>query len=97
MNQHGDHGDSSRRGEVKSLAHDARNATTVDIWTINDLVFSGEDQHLTWFCISTIENATDNFDTENKLGEGGFGPVYKVKYHHVFICLDLLTPTHTSL
>jgi len=27
---------------------------------------------------SQIADATDNFSTENKLGEGGFGPVYKV-------------------
>jgi hypothetical protein len=28
--------------------------------------------------LSTIKSATDNFSEENKLGEGGFGPVYKV-------------------
>uniref|UniRef100_M8BVP9 Receptor-like serine/threonine-protein kinase n=1 Tax=Aegilops tauschii TaxID=37682 RepID=M8BVP9_AEGTA len=27
--------------------------------------------------LDSIENATDNFSTKNKLGEGGFGPVYK--------------------
>ena len=32
------------------------------------------------FDLSTIEAATNNFSDENKLGEGGFGPVYKV-YH----------------
>ncbi|KAL5579073.1 hypothetical protein UlMin_011515 [Ulmus minor] len=29
------------------------------------------------FDLSTIEAATNNFSDENKLGEGGFGPVYK--------------------
>lgn len=27
--------------------------------------------------LSTIQSATDNFSDENKLGEGGFGPVYR--------------------
>ena len=30
------------------------------------------------FGLSTIQIATNNFSIENKLGEGGFGPVYKV-------------------
>jgi hypothetical protein len=32
------------------------------------------------FSFSQIRNGTDNFSTENMLGEGGFGPVYKVPY-----------------
>ena len=28
--------------------------------------------------IATILAATDNFSSENKIGQGGFGPVYKV-------------------
>jgi len=28
--------------------------------------------------METLLIATKNFDDENKLGEGGFGPVYKV-------------------
>ena len=30
------------------------------------------------FTMETLLIATKNFDDENKLGEGGFGPVYKV-------------------
>jgi hypothetical protein len=30
------------------------------------------------FEFSTLQQATDNFSDLNKLGEGGFGPVYKV-------------------
>ena len=30
------------------------------------------------FTLKQIKRATNNFDPENKIGEGGFGPVYKV-------------------
>ena len=37
-----------------------------------------EDIDLPTFSFSVLANATENFSTKNKLGEGGFGPVYKV-------------------
>ncbi|KAL9444282.1 hypothetical protein AB3S75_017463, partial [Citrus x aurantiifolia] len=36
-----------------------------------------EDLELPLFELATIANATDNFSINKKLGEGGFGPVYK--------------------
>ncbi|RDY02158.1 G-type lectin S-receptor-like serine/threonine-protein kinase, partial [Mucuna pruriens] len=36
-----------------------------------------EDTDLPTFDLSVLANATGNFSTKNKLGEGGFGPVYK--------------------
>ncbi|KAL0015136.1 hypothetical protein SO802_002205 [Lithocarpus litseifolius] len=36
-----------------------------------------KDLELPFFDQATIEKATDNFSSNNKLGEGGFGPVYK--------------------
>ncbi|KAF5182274.1 G-type lectin S-receptor-like serine/threonine-protein kinase SD1-1 [Thalictrum thalictroides] len=36
-----------------------------------------EDLELPLYNLVTIINATNNFSVENKLGEGGFGPVYK--------------------
>lgn len=38
-----------------------------------------EDLELPSFDLDTIVNATNNFSSTNKLGEGGFGAVYKVK------------------
>ncbi|KAK2365896.1 G-type lectin S-receptor serine/threonine-protein kinase [Trifolium repens] len=36
-----------------------------------------EDLDLTTFDLSVLVKATDNFSSSNRLGEGGFGPVYK--------------------
>ncbi|WCJ31520.1 G-type lectin S-receptor-like serine/threonine-protein kinase At4g27290 [Euphorbia peplus] len=36
-----------------------------------------EEIELRSFNLATIKSATDNFSLQNKLGEGGFGPVYK--------------------
>ncbi|KAJ4979443.1 hypothetical protein NE237_010223 [Protea cynaroides] len=38
-----------------------------------------KDSELPLFSFSSIETATNNFSATNKLGEGGFGPVYKGK------------------
>lgn len=37
-----------------------------------------EDIDIPIFDFSTIAKATNHFSISNKLGEGGFGPVYKV-------------------
>ncbi|XP_020237974.1 G-type lectin S-receptor-like serine/threonine-protein kinase At4g27290 [Cajanus cajan] len=39
-----------------------------------------DDMDLPVFDLSTIAKATSNFTTKNKIGEGGFGPVYRVIY-----------------
>ena len=38
-----------------------------------------EDGQLQLFDFATLSRATDNFSFHNKLGEGGFGLVYKVR------------------
>ncbi|GAY52972.1 hypothetical protein CUMW_146030 [Citrus unshiu] len=43
----------------------------------NEKGSSKEEMELPIFDWKTIVDATDNFSEENKLGEGGFGPVYK--------------------
>jgi hypothetical protein len=40
------------------------------------------------FTYYELKNATSDFNRDNKLGEGGFGPVYKVnEYFDVFVCI----------
>lgn len=46
-------------------------------WKKNKLKLK-EEFELPLFQLSTITRATDNFSVNNKVGEGGFGPVYKV-------------------
>ena len=35
-------------------------------------------EELPLYTYETLANATDNFQSNNKIGKGGFGPVYKV-------------------
>lgn len=37
----------------------------------------GIDSQTGTFTLKQIKAATDDFDSANKIGEGGFGPVYK--------------------
>ena len=39
---------------------------------------TSDDTHI--FDFESILAATDNFSSSNKIGEGGFGPVFKVIY-----------------
>ncbi|KAI3741073.1 hypothetical protein L1987_58740 [Smallanthus sonchifolius] len=55
-----------RNGSTKGITHEMEDDD------------SGE---MNSFNLSTMEIATNNFSLENKLGEGGFGPVYRVTYH----------------
>lgn len=43
------------------------------------------DAELPLFSFSVIAKATSNFSPEYKLGEGGFGPVYKVTKNYVIL------------
>jgi hypothetical protein len=41
-----------------------------------------EELELPFFNMDELASATNNFSDSNKLGEGGFGPVYKVIIIH---------------
>ena len=49
------------------------------------------DPELPLFDLVTVIAATDNFSSENKIGEGGFGPVYKVMSHLVAVSMISLS------
>lgn len=42
--------------------------------------FTGNDPNLEVFLLADIVADTDRFSFTNKLGEGGYGPVYKVNF-----------------
>ena len=44
-----------------------------------------EDMEVPFFTLATIVIATNNFSSYNKLGEGGFGFVYKVTLQQAFL------------
>ena len=45
------------------------------------------------FSLESTASATNNFASTNKLGEGGFGPVYKVYYRNCQNGMIRLIPT----
>ena len=44
------------------------------------------------YTIEEIEEATEKFSESNKIGEGGYGPVYKGKLDHTPVAIKVLRP-----
>ncbi|KAL4282255.1 hypothetical protein GQ457_03G022300 [Hibiscus cannabinus] len=49
----------------------------------------GIELHTSSFSLRQIKAATNNFDDSNKIGEGGFGPVYKIGATRRKICIGI--------
>lgn len=66
--------------EYLELSVSGSTATTDTISNVDVQDFSGnKDYELPLLSFSSMVSATDNFSV-NMLGEGGYGPVYKVHY-----------------
>lgn len=63
------------KNKGKGKQHDQSLVMASDVMKLWESEDTGT--HFTTLSFSQVKNATDNFSTENKLGEGGFGPVYK--------------------
>lgn len=53
-------------------------------------VLSNNDCRYRKYTIEEIEAATDNFSSSAKIGEGGYGPVYKGKLDHTKVAIKVL-------
>ncbi|THG20319.1 hypothetical protein TEA_029454 [Camellia sinensis var. sinensis] len=79
----------SSAGGAKHLSEDlvlydfdgSSNATDNESNTGYNLTRGKKDAELPFFSFTSVSAATASFSPENKLGEGGFGPVYKGKLH----------------
>jgi len=89
-----------RAGNVRLLRQNKR--------ANNNLQQQGGDEHPDWemeaqlsefsvFDFEDILDATDKFSLENKLGEGGFGPVYKVLCSKIYFTVNFFYATLTIL
>jgi hypothetical protein len=48
---------------------------------------TGRKPDVQFFDLSTIIAATDNFSPAKRLGQGGFGPVYKVSFFPLYMII----------
>lgn len=73
---------SQSNSSVLSLCADAEETTGVTCSEIVEQESLARSLDPLQFDFGVIRAATTNFSIENKLGEGGFGPVYKVPTIH---------------
>ncbi|KAL1532587.1 U-box domain-containing protein 35-like isoform X1 [Salvia divinorum] len=58
--------------------------------------FSNNDDRYRKYVIEEIEEATNNFSGSRKIGEGGYGPVYRGKLDHTPVAIKVLRPDATQ-
>ncbi|KAK9273326.1 hypothetical protein L1049_018135 [Liquidambar formosana] len=70
-----------RETSQEVLLHDLEGSTSSRLFMEGDMHARDQDnsEEMHYFNFLTIQAATNNFSDVNKLGEGGFGPVYKGK------------------
>ncbi|KAK7351289.1 hypothetical protein VNO77_10615 [Canavalia gladiata] len=54
--------------------------------------FAQNDSRYRKYTIDEIESGTENFSSTNKIGEGGYGPVYKGQLDHTPVAIKILSP-----
>jgi hypothetical protein len=70
-----------------ALFDDGTNGSQSFLWDSAKLDETRRKPDVQFFDLSTIIAATDNFSPSKRLGQGGFGPVYKVSFLHTLSVL----------
>jgi len=71
--------------EMKALRESEEKRKVVDSWTNQDVRYRR-------YAIEEIEAATSFFAESLKIGEGGYGPVYKCLLDHTPVAVKVLRP-----
>ncbi|KAM3757935.1 hypothetical protein ACB098_01G004400 [Castanea mollissima] len=73
--------------DIRQAAANGQYASMQDIYIRMPASEQGqsEDMEVTFFTLATVATATNNFSSNNKLGQGGFGLVYKFKNEVILI------------
>ncbi|KAK8550402.1 hypothetical protein V6N12_039113 [Hibiscus sabdariffa] len=74
-----------RQAELKAKKEADQKTRALNVLAKNDVRYRK-------YVIEEIEEATENFAASNKIGEGGYGPVYKGKLDHTPVAIKVLRP-----
>lgn len=69
--------------EKKALQHEERNKTPTSM---------AQSERYRKYTIDEIEQATEFFAKSRKIGEGGYGPVFKCRLDHTAVAVKVLRP-----